>query len=65
MKYLRYFEHHIYKIQVHYAYAITNINFYLLKILQVFCMYITGNLESVFPEEHRKEILRYTYYHQV
>ncbi|KAL2624532.1 hypothetical protein AAZV13_07G000901 [Glycine max] len=30
----------------------------------VFCMYITGNLESVFPEEHRKEILRYTYYHQ-
>ncbi|KAG5000970.1 hypothetical protein JHK87_022042 [Glycine soja] len=30
----------------------------------VFCMYITGHLESVFPEEHRKEILRYIYYHQ-
>jgi len=28
-------------------------------------MYITGHLESVFPEEHRKEILRYIYYHQV
>jgi len=28
-------------------------------------MYITGNLESVFPEEYRKEILRYIYYHQV
>ncbi|RZB98306.1 Beta-amyrin synthase [Glycine soja] len=31
----------------------------------VFCMYITGHLESVFPEEHRKEILRYIYYHQI
>ncbi|KAL9304603.1 hypothetical protein ACSQ67_021866 [Phaseolus vulgaris] len=30
----------------------------------VFCIYITGHLESVFPEEHRKEILRYIYYHQ-
>ncbi|KAK7389441.1 hypothetical protein VNO78_24480 [Psophocarpus tetragonolobus] len=30
----------------------------------VFCMYITGHLESVFPEEYRKEILRYIYYHQ-
>ncbi|KAG5026226.1 hypothetical protein JHK86_022140 [Glycine max] len=25
---------------------------------------IAGHLESVFPEEHRKEILRYIYYHQ-
>lgn len=36
-----------------------------LKILQVFCMYITGHLNSVFPEEYRREILRYMYYHQV
>ena len=28
-------------------------------------MYITGHLDSVFSEEHRKEILRYIYYHQV
>jgi len=33
--------------------------------LQVFCVYITGHLDSVFPTEHRKEILRYIYYHQV
>ncbi|KAI9087263.1 hypothetical protein K1719_030733 [Acacia pycnantha] len=30
----------------------------------VFCMYITGHLDSVFPGEYRKEILRYLYYHQ-
>ncbi|KAG5043197.1 hypothetical protein AAZV13_03G090000 [Glycine max] len=30
----------------------------------VFCMYITGHLDSVFPEEYKKEILRYMYYHQ-
>ncbi|KAK9923928.1 hypothetical protein M0R45_032324 [Rubus argutus] len=30
----------------------------------VICMYITGHLNTVFPEEHRKEILRYIYYHQ-
>jgi beta-amyrin synthase len=30
----------------------------------VFCVYITGHLDSVFPREHRKEILRYIYYHQ-
>ncbi|KAK7323244.1 hypothetical protein VNO77_26709 [Canavalia gladiata] len=30
----------------------------------VFCLYITGHLDSVFSEEHRKEILRYIYYHQ-
>ncbi|PRQ51821.1 putative beta-amyrin synthase [Rosa chinensis] len=29
----------------------------------VICMYIMGHLNSVFPEEHRKEILRYLYYH--
>ncbi|XP_040865911.1 beta-amyrin synthase isoform X4 [Glycine max] len=28
------------------------------------CMYITGHLDSIFPEEYRKEILRYIYFHQ-
>lgn len=28
------------------------------------CVYITGHLDQVFPKEHRKEILRYIYYHQ-
>ncbi|XP_055801671.1 beta-amyrin synthase isoform X3 [Solanum dulcamara] len=28
------------------------------------CMYITGHLNTVFPAEHRKEILRYIYCHQ-
>ncbi|CAI8583857.1 unnamed protein product [Vicia faba] len=30
----------------------------------VFCVYITGHLDSVFPQEHRREILRYIYCHQ-
>ncbi|KAF3627358.1 Beta-amyrin synthase [Capsicum annuum] len=30
----------------------------------VMCMYITGHLNTVFPVEHRKEILRYLYCHQ-
>ncbi|KAJ7982156.1 Terpene cyclase/mutase family member [Quillaja saponaria] len=30
----------------------------------VFCLYITGHLNMVFTAEHRKEILRYMYYHQ-
>nr|A8C980.1 RecName: Full=Germanicol synthase; Short=RsM1 [Rhizophora stylosa]BAF80441.1 multifunctional triterpene synthase [Rhizophora stylosa] len=30
----------------------------------VMCMCITGHLDTVFPAEHRKEILRYIYYHQ-
>ncbi|KAK4855070.1 hypothetical protein QYF36_003698 [Acer negundo] len=30
----------------------------------VMCVYITGHLNTVFPAEHRKEILRYIYYHQ-
>nr|AIE17465.1 oxidosqualene cyclase [Centella asiatica] len=30
----------------------------------VFCMYITGHLNTVFPAEHRKEILRYIYCQQ-
>lgn len=29
------------------------------------CVYITGHLNSVFPAEHRREILRYIYCHQV
>ncbi|GFP95100.1 beta-amyrin synthase 1 [Phtheirospermum japonicum] len=28
-------------------------------------IYITGHLNTVFSEEHRREILRYTYCHQV
>ncbi|KAG5116055.1 hypothetical protein JHK84_042168 [Glycine max] len=32
--------------------------------LFVMCMYITGHLDSIFPEEYRKEILRYIYFHQ-
>ncbi|GMI91956.1 beta-amyrin synthase [Hibiscus trionum] len=30
----------------------------------VFSMYITGHLNTIFPEQHRREILRYIYYHQ-
>ncbi|XP_039163695.1 beta-amyrin synthase isoform X2 [Eucalyptus grandis] len=30
----------------------------------VMCVYITGHLNTVFPAEHRKEILRYLYNHQ-
>ncbi|MFS7923487.1 putative beta-amyrin synthase [Helianthus anomalus] len=32
--------------------------------MQVMCLYITGHLNSVFPAEYRKEILRYLYCHQ-
>ena len=32
--------------------------------VQVMCLYITGHLDQVFPEEHKKEILRYIYCHQ-
>ena len=38
---------------------------YGFQKLQVFCLYITGHLNTVFPAEFRKEILRYIYYHQV
>ncbi|KAM3749756.1 hypothetical protein ACB098_05G211500 [Castanea mollissima] len=30
----------------------------------VFCMYITRHLNTIFPAEYQKEILRYIYYHQ-
>ncbi|KAF3450091.1 hypothetical protein FNV43_RR06171 [Rhamnella rubrinervis] len=30
----------------------------------VFCMYITGNLHTIFNEHHRREMLRYMYCHQ-
>jgi hypothetical protein len=33
--------------------------------MQVMCLYITGHLNTVFPAEYQKEILRYLYYHQV
>ncbi|XP_052735438.1 beta-amyrin synthase-like isoform X2 [Vigna angularis] len=32
--------------------------------LMVISLYVIGHLDSVFSEEHRKEILRYVYYHQ-
>lgn len=37
----------------------------LIYYCQVMCTYITGHLNTVFPAEHRREILRYIYYHQV
>ncbi|PON64812.1 Squalene cyclase, N-terminal [Trema orientale] len=30
----------------------------------VMCLYITGHLNTIFTSEHRKEILRYMFYHQ-
>ncbi|GMJ14294.1 camelliol C synthase 1 [Hibiscus trionum] len=30
----------------------------------VMCLYITGHLNAIFTAEHRREILRYIYYHQ-
>ena len=33
--------------------------------MQVLCFYITGHLNTVFPAEYKKEILRYIYNHQV
>ncbi|KAF8037356.1 hypothetical protein BT93_B0309 [Corymbia citriodora subsp. variegata] len=36
--------------------------FYLPPL--VMCVYITGHLDTIFPAEHRKEILRYIYNHQ-
>lgn len=33
--------------------------------MQVMCMYITGHVDIIFPPEHKKEILRYIYSHQV
>ena len=35
------------------------------KKMQVMCLYITGHLNTVFPTEYQKEILRYMHYHQV
>ncbi|KAE8038274.1 hypothetical protein FH972_010800 [Carpinus fangiana] len=31
----------------------------------VMCLYIIGHLNTVFPAEYQKEILRYLYYHQI
>jgi beta-amyrin synthase len=33
--------------------------------MQVFSLYITGHLNAIFSAEHKKEILRYIYCHQV
>ncbi|VVB01326.1 unnamed protein product [Arabis nemorensis] len=30
----------------------------------VICLYITGHLDKIFSQEHRKEMLRYLYSHQ-
>jgi len=37
----------------------------LSQTLQIISIYSTGHLDSVILEEHRKEILRYLYNHQV
>jgi len=39
--------------------------FYLHQTSQIISIYSTGHLDSVISEEHRKEILRYLYNHQV
>lgn len=31
----------------------------------VFCLFVTGHLHEIFTKEHRREILRYIYCHQV
>ncbi|KAM6552668.1 hypothetical protein CsatB_013430 [Cannabis sativa] len=40
----------------------TGILFFLPPL--VMCLYITGHLNTIFSDEHRKEMLRYMYYHQ-
>ncbi|KAK7243446.1 hypothetical protein RIF29_38242 [Crotalaria pallida] len=46
----------------HWPAQIAGVLFFLPPL--VFCMYITGHLETVFPKEYRIEILRYIYCHQ-
>ncbi|XP_074268311.1 beta-amyrin synthase-like [Silene latifolia] len=46
----------------HWPAEIAGPQFYLPPL--VFCLYITGHLNSVFSIHHRKEILRSIYYHQ-
>jgi hypothetical protein len=45
--------------------SIANCIIFNPKKMQVMCVYITGHLNTVFPAEYQKEILRYIYYHQV
>ncbi|KAH1257902.1 Beta-amyrin synthase [Glycine max] len=62
---LRRAAHHLSALQTsdgHWPAQIAGPLFFLPPL--VFCMYITGHLDLVFPEEYRKEILRYIYYHQ-
>jgi hypothetical protein len=33
--------------------------------MQIMCLYITGHLTTTFTAEHREEVLRYIYNHQV
>jgi lupeol synthase 2 len=47
----------------HWPAEITGTLFFLPPL--VFCFYITGHLEKIFDAEHRKEMLRHIYCHQV
>ncbi|TKY64714.1 Beta-amyrin synthase [Spatholobus suberectus] len=63
---LRRAAHHLSALQTsdgHWPAQIAGPLFFLPPL--VFCMYITGHLDLVFPEEYRREILRYIYYHQI
>ncbi|XP_062078772.1 beta-amyrin synthase-like isoform X1 [Humulus lupulus] len=40
----------------------TGLSFFLPPLIM--CLYITGHLNTTFTTEHRKEMLRYIYYHQ-
>ncbi|CAL0326204.1 unnamed protein product [Lupinus luteus] len=62
---LRRAAHHISGLQSsdgHWPAQLTGNLFFLPPL--VFCLYITGHLKSIFPEEYRREILRYIYCHQ-
>lgn len=39
--------------------------FTLILLLQVIGLYITGDLNTILQVEHRREMLRYLYNHQV
>ncbi|XP_062174156.1 beta-amyrin synthase-like [Alnus glutinosa] len=46
----------------HWPAELTGVLFFLPPL--VMCLYITGHLNTMFPAEYQKEILRYIYYHQ-
>nr|CAB3503994.1 unnamed protein product [Digitaria exilis] len=37
----------------------------LLFILQIFSLYVTGSINTIISLEHRREMLRYIYNHQI